>query len=241
MHDVMLLLAQTTSNGAAPSAAATNPSLVPAWLHLPTHWPGQIDLLNFCQTMSPALATLLVIGGLVYLVFGYHLYKPLVTFNAAMVGAYLGAIAGSRAGSAAAGACVGGFLTAAVAFPLLKYAVAFMGGVYGALLGASIWRAAGLDPALAWAGALSGLIFFGMIAFVVFRGSVIMYMSLQGSVMLIFGILGLVYKYQDIAPQVTEKMTLKPFLLPLSILIPALLGLIYQQTQYPSPEPAKKK
>jgi hypothetical protein len=80
-----------------------------------------------------------------------------------------------------------------------------------------------------------------MIAFVVFRGSVIMYMSLQGSVMLIFGILGLVYKYQDIAPQVTEKMTLKPFLLPLSILIPALLGLIYQQTQYPSPEPAKKK
>src|ERR671926_231001 len=109
MHDVMLLLAQTTSNGAAPAAAANNASSMPAWLHLPTHWPGQIDLLNWCQTMSPALATLLVIGGLVYLVFGYHLYKPLVTFNAAMVGAYLGAILGGRAGSAAAGACVGGF------------------------------------------------------------------------------------------------------------------------------------
>ena len=105
---------------------------------------------------------------------------------------------------------------------------------------ASIWRTAGLDPSLAWAGALSGLIAFGMLAFIVFRGSVIMYMSLQGSVMLLFGILGLVFKYQDIAPQIVHKIALKPFLLPLSILIPALLGLIYQQTQNP-PAEAKKK
>ena len=211
-----------------------------AWLQLPAHWPGQVDLLNWCHTMSPGLATLLVLGGLTYLAFGWYAYKWLVTLNAAMVGAYLGAIVGHRGGSAAAGACIGAFFAAALAFPLMKYAVACMGGVYGALLGASMWCTCGLDPALAWAGALSGLIAFGMFAFIVFRGSVIMYMSLQGSVMLIFGILGLVFKYQDIAPQVAEKMTLKPFLLPLAILIPALLGLIYQQTQFPAVE-AKKK
>ena len=191
--------------------------------------------------MSPAIATLLVIGGLAYLLFGWYAYKALVTVNAAMIGAYIGAVIGNKGGSAAAGACVGAFFAAALTFPMMKYAVAFMGGVYGALLGASIWRTAGLDPSLAWAGALSGLIAFGMLAFIVFRGSVIMYMSLQGSVMLIFGILGLVYKYQDIAPNVTEKFTLKPFLLPLAILIPALLGLIFQQTQYPAAEAGKKK
>lgn len=215
-------------------------SRVPEWLRLPSHWPGQVDLLNWCQTMSPGVATLLVLGGLLYLVFGWYAYKLLVTLNAALVGAYLGALIGHRGGSAAAGACVGAFLAAAIAFPLIKYSIAFMGGVYGAVLGASIWRTAALDPSLAWAGALSGLIAFGLLAFIVFRGSVIMYMSLQGSVMLIFGILGLIYKYQDIAPQITEKMTVKPFLLPLSILIPALLGLIYQQTQFPPPEPKKK-
>jgi hypothetical protein len=152
----------------------------------------------------------------------------------------VGALIGQRAGNAAAGACVGAFLAAALSWPLMKYAVALMGGTFGALLGASIWHAFGLERHLAWSGALCGLILFGLITFIVFRGSVIMYTSLQGSVMLIFGILGLIYKYQDVAPKVTEHMTLKPFMLPIAILIPALLGLIFQQTRYPAPEIKKK-
>jgi len=123
----------------------------------------------------------------------------------------------------------------------MKYAVAFMGGIFGALLGASMWRAVGLEPSLCWAGALTGLVGFGLLSFILFKASVMMYTSLQGSVMLIFGILGLVYKYQDIAPKLTESMTLKPFLLPVSIFIPALLGLIYQQTQFAGAEGATAK
>jgi hypothetical protein len=118
---------------------------------------------------------------------------------------------------------------------------AFMGGIFGALLGASMWRAVGLEPSLCWAGALTGLVGFGLLSFILFKASVMMYTSLQGSVMLIFGILGLVYKYQDIAPKLTESMTLKPFLLPVSIFIPALLGLIYQQTQFAGAEGATAK
>src|SRR5262249_50145482 len=153
------------------------------------------------------------------------------TLNAALVGAFIGARIGEKGGSAAAGACVGALLSGAITWPMMKYAVAAMGGIFGALVGASIWRAAGLDPALCWAGALPGLVGFGMLSFIIFRGSVMMYMCVQGSVMLIFGILGLAYKYQEVGPKVTENMTVKPFLLPLAIFIPALLGLIYQQTQ----------
>ena len=80
-----------------------------------------------------------------------------------------------------------------------------------------------------------------MLSFILFRGSVMMYTSLQGSVMLIFGVLGLVFKYQDIAPKVAENMTVKPFLLPLAIFIPAFLGLIYQQTQFAPAEGGPKK
>jgi hypothetical protein len=93
-----------------------------------------------------------------------------------------------------------------------------------------------LQPDLCWAGALTGLILFGLLSFILFRGSVMMYTSLQGSVMLVFGILGLIYKYQSIAPTVTDKMTLKPFLLPLTIFVPALLGVVYQQTQFAGAE-----
>ena len=99
------------------------------------------------------------------------------------------------------------------------------------------------DPNFAWAGALCGLVFFGLLSFIVFRGSVMMYMSLQGSIMLVFGVLGLIYKYQSIAAQVTNSLTLKPFILPAAIFIPALFGLLYQHAAYRQIEAsaAKKK
>ena len=119
----------------------------------------------------------------------------------------------------------------------MKYAVAFMGGVFGAAgrKHLALCRP-GTVPLLGRA--LTGLVGFGLLSFILFKASVMMYTSLQGSVMLIFGILGLIYKYQDIAPKLTESMTLKPFLLPVSIFIPALLGLIYQQTQFAGAEGA---
>jgi hypothetical protein len=116
-----------------------------------------------------------------------------------------------------------------------------MGGIFGVLLGASVWRSCGLDPKYAWSGGLTGMVFFGMLSFLLFRGSIMMFTSLQGSVMLIFGLLGLIYKYQDMAPRVNENLSLRPFLLPMFILVPATIGLIYQQTQYPAAAAAPGK
>jgi hypothetical protein len=210
-------------------------------LNLPSHWPVQTDLLQWCQEMSPGAATILIIGGLIYLLFGFYIFKMLVVLNAALVGGFIGMKIGEQGGSGVAGGCVGAFVCGAVTWPLMKYAVAFMGGIFGALLGASMWRSIGLEPSMCWAGALTGLVLFGLLSFILFKASVMMYTSLQGSVMLIFGILGLIYKYQSVAPKLTENMTLKPFLLPLFIFIPAVVGLIYQQTQFGQPEAAKKK
>jgi hypothetical protein len=71
-----------------------------------------------------------------------------------------------------------------------------------------------------------------MFAFILFRASIMMYTSLQGSVMLVFGILGMIYKYQSVAPSLTDSLTVKPFLLPILILVPAMAGIIYQQSAY---------
>jgi hypothetical protein len=117
-----------------------------------------------------------------------------------------------------------------------------MGGIYGALLGVSVWRAVGLPPELCWAGAAIGLVGFGLISFILFRGSIMMYTSLQGSVMLVFGLLGLIFKYPDLAPRVLAQTNTRPFLLPLCIFVPALVGLIYQQSAWAAPAggPPKK-
>jgi hypothetical protein len=204
-----------------------------SWPTVPGHFPAQGDLLSWCQHMGPAMAAVLVLAGVVYLLFGIYCFKALVTLNAGAVGGMLGSWLGGGAGNSTAGAIVGAFGAAALTWPLMKYAVAVMGGIYGLVLGAAIWRAVGLEASYCWAGGMIGLVFFGMLSFVLFRGSVMMYTSLQGSVMLVVGLLGMIYKYQDIAPHVTSNLSSMPFILPVCIFVPAVAGLIFQQSQYP--------
>lgn len=209
--------------------------------NLPQHWPAQTDVLAWARDMTPGTAALLLVGGLVFLLFGWYMFRALVTLNAALLGAYFGALLGQKSNAAVPGAFLAGFTAAALTWPLMKWAVAAMGGLFGALLGASLWRSFGLETDFAWAGALSGLILFGLISFIIFKGSVMMFTSLQGAVMLTFGLLGLVYKYQTVAKAITEQMTAHPFLLPACVFIPAVFGLLYQQTQSTTPADATKK
>jgi hypothetical protein len=241
----MNILAQAAA--AVPAEApvpppATQPAAgAVAWPSFPQHWPAQGDLLAWAQNVGALTAAVMVLAGVVYLLYGVYAYRMLVTLNAAVVGAYIGGLLGEHAGNATAGAMVGGFACAALSWPMMKYAVAIMGGAFGMILGAFVWRACNLDIQYAWAGGMMGLIFFGMLSFLLFRGSVMMYTSLQGSVMIVFGLLGLIYKYQDLAPKITDNLTAKAFILPLTIFVPATIGLIWQQTQFPAQAPPAKK
>lgn len=206
-----------------------------------SHFPEQADLLKFAQTMGPGLAALLIIMGIVYLLFGFQLYRILVLVNSAAVGFIIGGAVGDKSGASMPVAIAGGVLAGALAWPMTKYAVAVMGGLFGALVAATLWRLCGQDPRFTWAGAMTGLVGGGLICFIVFNGCVMMYMSLQGSAMLIFGILGLLLKYQEIAPGVGSYLSLKPFVLPLFVFIPTVLGTMFQQHGATPAAPVAKK
>lgn len=224
--------------GAARATSAAAGEAGTGILHLPRHWPLQGDLLAWCHNCGPGAAVLLIIGGIVYLLFGYYIFKALVTLNAAILGAYFGAALGERSGTAVPAAIVGALLAAAATWPMMKYAVAVMGGIFGALLGATIWRLFDVDPNFAWSGAMTGLVFFGLLSFLLFRQCIMTYTSLQGAVMLVFGILALIFKYESISSTINHSFEIKPFLLPLSIFIPTLVGFIYQQAIFPPVAPA---
>jgi hypothetical protein len=238
---MFLLAAETASTTASPAAAiaAQNSPSLTGWLHAPWNLPEQANLLTWCREMNGGLAMLLICGGVVYLLFGFYFYKWLVTLNAAIVGAFLGSLVGKSGDAAIAGAFMGGFSAAALTWPLMKWAVTVMGGLFGALLGISLWKSAGLETQYAWSGGLTGLVFFGMGSFVVFRLSVMTYTSLQGSAMLIFGIISLLYKYPNAAARLTDALTFKPFILPAAIFIPMICGMFYQ-AQTPAEDAAKK-
>lgn len=206
-----------------------------------TRFPEQTDLLKFAQNMGPGLAALLIIMGIVYLLFGFQIYRILVLLNSAAVGFIIGAAIGDLKGASIPCAIAGGVLAGAISWPTTKYAVAVMGGLFGAMVAATLWRLLGQEPSFTWAGAMTGLVAGGLLCFIVFNGCVMAYMSLQGSTMLIFGLLGLLLKYQEIAPRVGDYLALKPFVLPLFVFIPTVLGTMFQQNgAAPPPVPAKK-
>jgi hypothetical protein len=236
--------AATAAHSAAHAATAAAHQAADSandWLVLPTHLPSQTDLLHFCHTMGPGAAALLILLGIIYLLFGYTIFKALITFNCTLVGAYVGYLIGYRGDAPYAGALLGAFVAAAITWPLMKYAVAMLGAIIGAVVGAAIWRTIGLDGNFAWAGAMTGLVFFGMLSFILFRGSIMIYTSLQGAVMLVFGLLGLAYKYQDLAPKVSSTFKHQQFLFPMLVFIPTIIGLIYQQNGAAEGTPTGKK
>jgi hypothetical protein len=196
-------------------AQGTGSNAVPQWM-TPSHLPGQGDLLTWCQTMGPATAMVLILAGVVYLIYGRGLYQWLVTLNAAVVGAYFGSRLGGGDASMV-GAMLGGVLAGAVAWPYTKYSVAATGGAFGVAVGATMWRLFDGDPHYAWAGGMTGMVFFGMLSFILFDMSVLVFMCGQGAAMLVFGLLGMAYKYPDMARQIGGLLGGRPMLLPVVI------------------------
>jgi hypothetical protein len=230
------MLAVTVSRSAVEAVQAV-PSAAEDITRMPTHWPMQNDILSFCRTLGPGIATVFILAGIVYLMFGYNIVKILVTANAAILGAIIAGMIGDKADIAVPAAIVGGLIAAAAAWPTMKYSVAIMGGLFGAVLGVTVWRLSNLDPSFGWSGGMTGMVLFGLLSFLLFRECVMTYTSLQGAVMLVIGILALVFKYDSVAGSLEHHLKIKPFLLPMTIFVPTLIGFIYQQTMFPPAAP----
>src|SRR5690606_29242359 len=108
-----------------------------------------------------------------------------------------------------------------------------IGAICGAMLGASLWQMANLDPRFAWSGALTGAVALGLLCFIVFRISVILFTSLQGAVMLVLGVLGLAYQYSFARPTIESSVNQWPYFLPALVFGLMAIGLTYQFVKGP--------
>lgn len=243
MSTLMLLAMQTpfSPKAAKDAADAVDAAASHNWLSIPDHWPSQTELLSMCSQIGPGLATLMVLLGIVYLMFGFNMFKSLIIINAAAFGAMAGYAIGEHTGGSLPLAVTCGFIMAVVTFPMMKSAIAMTGILYGAIIGMSTWQTVGLDPHFAWAGAGMGLIFFGLLTFILFRTCVMTFMSLQGAAMVIFGLIALSFKYEGLPVEMRHILHSKPFLLPMVVFIPTVLGVVYQQSHATAPPPPAKK
>jgi hypothetical protein len=221
------------------------------------------DMLAHPQDMVPQLEALgivwgiiFVIAGLLCLFNGFRYYKTVVIVMALAIGLFAGYgvgqhldAAGSRATDAPyiIGGCCG-VLLAAICLPLMKYAVAVMGGLIGAFVGANAWSAIALQAANGnaapaanhyWVGALVGLLLVGMLAFILFKLSVVLFTSVSGSTLAVLGAVALLLEVPQWRGTITDSIQSHALIVPLLVLVPALIGLILQEASPKAAEEGK--
>ena len=155
------------------------------------------DLLQSLQAMSVVWAVILLAAGLVCLLQGYRIYRTVTVVMALSIGAFAGYKLGQAINAEYIVAGCMAALTAVTCFRLMKYAVAIMGGLAGAFLSANAWTAVarlinhGSEAATAeqyyWICSVVGLIFGGMLAFILFKMSVVLFTSVSGATVAVLG------------------------------------------------------
>jgi len=212
--------------------------------------PSHIECIDYLEGVNAVWGFVLVVFGMVYLLKGWKTFKFLVVANALVLGVVLGGeLGGLLKGENMPlfGSIAGGVLLAALAWPLMKAAVSVMGAMAGGLLGYGLWGqladTAG-RPALAehaWAGGLLGLITLGLLAFVIFRLTIMIFTSFQGSMMIAAGFICLLLKYDPITEDLRANLVNNSELLSLLIVVLGLIGFAVQYTAVAKKEKKKKK
>jgi hypothetical protein len=225
-----IILAQ--GNGATPPAVPDGVIVPPVDQTVPPSFLGRMPVDEFWQAVVKLgwLESIICIAfAAIYLMYGWRVFKVLVVLNCGLIGLFVGRILGTKLGSPLWGALMGTTIISLLSLPFIKYSVAVLGALAGAVMGAAIWRVATLPEPLIWSGALAGLVAGGFLAFSSFKVSVMLFTSLQGSAFLAMGSLALLNDYPDFSVPVATAVYNRVFLLPLLLIVPTIIGVIFQQ------------
>ncbi len=192
-------------------------------------WPDRYELLGFCRESDSILAAVLLFLGIIYSAFGYTIFKLAVTLNVAGLGVWAGWFVGKQFDARLPAMVIGGVLFAALAWPAMRFAVAVCGGLVGFVIGVAIWRSLGMADNYAAAGGAIGAVFLFMLSFSLFKVTILTFTAIQGAVMLLAGLLGLLLKYPPVDEPVSQWLVEQPALLPITLLSLSLVALLFQQ------------
>jgi hypothetical protein len=183
-------------------------------------------------TLSWLHAVIAISFGVVYLLYGWRIFKVLVVICFALLGLFAGIKFGPRFGSELWGGVIGSCVLAGVSIPLMRWAVSVLGAVSGGILAGGVWYAFELPEQYIWAGAIIGVVAGGMISFIVFKIAIMLFTSLGGGILIVTGLLALLYRYESIQETPTENVREMLYghnwFMPVLLLIPTFVGIIVQ-------------
>ncbi len=204
--------------------------------------PQQSQLLQELTTAEIFFPVALIIVGGLLMSFGFKAYKWIVLLNFVVIGWWLGSqifLKTQTAETPDKGAddlmivssVAGAMLMGIIAWPLLRWSVAACGGLVGFGIGMVVWAYCGQPVNMAWAGGLVGLVILGMLSFVLFKTTVILFTSIEGAALFVFGTCALLMRYAPWEKQVASSVS-KPILIPMVITTIAAISLFWQHQQH---------
>ena len=178
-------------------------------------------------------AVIAISVGIVYMLYGWRIFRVLVVICFGLGGMFLGIFAGRHFGSTIWGGVMGLVLFAIVSVPLMKWCVSALGALAGGSLTGAVWYAFGLPLDYIWAGVVIGIVAGGLISFILLKASVMLFTGLGGSIIMMVGVLALVYQYetQVLNPptqHIFNSVYYNRWFLPVVIILPTIVGMIMQ-------------
>ena len=116
---------------------------------------------------------------------------------------------------------------AALAWPMVKLFVGIYGAAAGGLAGYAVTQAIG-DERIMLIGVGVGIVLGGILAALVFRFTVVLMSSVLGAHMAVIGAVALLYRAEEVGGPLKTSFAERPYLLPVVVAVPALIGVAYQ-------------
>lgn len=193
-------------------------------------------VLSFWNTITtmPWLVALLIISvGVVYMLYGWRIFRVLVTISFGFLGMFLGIFLGQQINAVIWCGVIGMVLFAFISVPLMKWCVSVLGAIAGGIITAGIWIACGLSQAYLPAGFIVGFVTGGLISFILLKASVMLFTSLGGSIIMVTGILALWYQYEvrvlgRLETQLSGLIFSYDWFLPTVLIVPTVVGILFQ-------------
>lgn len=180
---------------------------------------------------------LILAAGLVYMIWGWKIFKPLVILNIALVGGALGGAAALWLKQEPywwVGSLIGAVVLGVAAWPLFRFCLAIIGMAFGSIVGYAfyteliVWMN---RPDLAqypWLGAVAGFIVFGVIAIGFVKPAIILLTSLQGGMMILIAALGLLCNAPSLRPELLTRLDESPWIAQAAVAAVTLVGIVIQ-------------
>jgi len=211
------ILAQAAGNSGSEAAEGGIVPMNLIWQHIISL--GIVEALTFISF------------GIVCLLYGWRIYKILVSISFGLVGLTIAILANRYiSGVIIWLALMSVVLFTVVSIPLMRYGVAALSAAACGILTGGGWLAVGLPEQYILAGILIGVVAGAMISFIAkcYKISVMLFTSFGGSSLIVAGVLAVIYHYMVEAEKLKQIVFEQKWFLPIMLLVPIALGMYLQ-------------